>query len=201
MQAMAKVGKGEAPPPAWAIDVGGPQQGTPGALADGTLLLEAGNYVIVCHVPSPGDGVPHAAKGMFKPLTVTPVAAASLAAEARADVEMRLTDYDFVLSAPITAGRRTVRIVNQAAQFHEVFIARLAPGKTAQDAMRWIEGGMQGPPPMMPAGGATGMATGRSMQLTADFAPGEYALLCFLPDAKDGKMHVAHGMMKQITVR
>ena len=28
-----------------------------------------------------------------------------------------------------------------------------------------------------------------------------YALICFYPDAKDGKPHVMHGMLKEITVR
>jgi uncharacterized cupredoxin-like copper-binding protein len=197
MQAMQALAKGEAPPPVWAIDMGGPQMGMPGALADGTVNLEAGNYVIVCHIPA-ADGVPHSAKGMYKALTVTPNAAP--AAEPKADVTMTLRDYDFAFSAPLTAGRQTVRIVNEAEQFHEAFIARLLPGKTVAQALAWLEQGMQGPPPMEPVGGATGLAKGRGMQFTADFTPGEYALLCFLPDKADGKPHVAHGMMKQITV-
>jgi uncharacterized cupredoxin-like copper-binding protein len=197
LQAMQAAAKGEAPPPAWAVDVGGPQPGVPGALADGTVSLAAGNYVIVCHIPAP-DGQPHVAKGMYKPLTVTPSAAP--AAEPKADVTMTLKDYGFDFSTPLTAGRHTIRIVNVAEQFHEAFIVKLAPGKSAQDALAWVEGGMKGPPPMMPVGGASGLAKGRAMTFTADFSEGEYALLCFLPDAKDGKMHVAHGMVKQITV-
>lgn len=197
MQAMQALAKGEAPPPAWATDMGGPQMGMPGALADGTVNLEAGDYVIVCHIPA-ADGVPHSAKGMYRALTVTPNPAP--AAEPKADVTMTLRDYDFAFSAPLTAGRRTVRIVNEAEQFHEAFIARLLPGKTAAQALAWIEKGMQGPPPMELVGGATGLAQGRGMQFTADFTPGEYALLCFLPDRKDGRPHVAHGMIKQITV-
>jgi hypothetical protein len=197
MAAMQAVAKGQAPPPAWAIDVGGPQMGAPGALADGTVNLEAGNYVIVCHIPS-ADGVPHAAKGMYKALTVTPTK--TPAAEPKADVTMTLRDYDFAFSTPLAAGRHTLRIVNAAEQFHEALIVRLLPGKSAPDALRWLETGMQGPPPMELVGGATGLAKGRGMQFTADFAPGEYALLCFLPDAKDGKPHVAHGMIKQITI-
>jgi uncharacterized cupredoxin-like copper-binding protein len=41
---------------------------------------------------------------------------------------------------------------------------------------------------------------GMSGYFTADFAPGNYALICFVPDAKDGKPHFTHGMMQQITV-
>jgi hypothetical protein len=32
------------------------------------------------------------------------------------------------------------------------------------------------------------------------FIPGQYALLCFVPDMKDGKPHFAHGMAKLIEV-
>lgn len=197
LQAMQAVMKGEAPMPTWAIDVGGPNAAAPGLLADGTVTLEPGHYVLLCHIPAP-DGQLHSAKGMVRPLTVTPVR--TPAAAPRADVTMTLRDYDFVLSRPVTAGRHTMRIVNAADQPHEVFVARLLPGRTAHDVLQWIEQGMQGAPPMVPLGGATGLAKGRGMQFTADFEPGEYGLFCFVPDAKDGKPHVAHGMVKQITV-
>jgi len=39
-----------------------------------------------------------------------------------------------------------------------------------------------------------------SQLFTADFAPGNYALVCFIPDSKDGKPHYAHGMTKQFNV-
>ena len=35
---------------------------------------------------------------------------------------------------------------------------------------------------------------------TADLTAGDYGLICFVPDAKDGKMHLVHGMMKNIKV-
>jgi hypothetical protein len=199
MKALEALAKGEAPPPAWATDMGGPQMGMPGALADATIDLAEGSYVIVCHIPA-ADGMPHSAKGMIKPLTVTAATATPVAASPKADLTMALRDYDFVLSSPLTAGRHTVRIVNEAEQFHEAFIVRLVPGKKAADVPAWIEGGMKGPPPMMLVGGTSGLSKGRDLQFTADFAPGEYALVCFLPDFKDGKPHVAHGMIKQITV-
>jgi len=49
-------------------------------------------------------------------------------------------------------------------------------------------------------GGASGIAQGRHMFVTADFKPGKYVLLCFIPDARDGRPHSAHGMTKEITV-
>jgi hypothetical protein len=30
--------------------------------------------------------------------------------------------------------------------------------------------------------------------------PGTYLVLCFFPDAKDGKAHIVHGMAQQITI-
>ena len=40
----------------------------------------------------------------------------------------------------------------------------------------------------------------RHMFVTADLKPGKYVLLCFIPDARDGRPHSAHGMAKEITV-
>ena len=44
-----------------------------------TLNLKAGNYVLVCFIPSP-DGLPHLAKGMLKPLQVVYAGAAGVVA-------------------------------------------------------------------------------------------------------------------------
>ena len=142
--------------------------------------------------------MPHFAKGMVKPLTVVP--ASNSAQAPAADVRMTLTDYAFDMAPGITAGRRTIQVVNAAAQPHEVALMRLAPGKTPQDLLAWIER-QQGPPPATPLGGTSFLSQGEANQITADFEPGEYVLLCFVPDAKDGRPHVAHGMVKQFTVR
>lgn len=198
MQAAKAVAEG-APVPKWIVDLGGPNAGVPGMPMDGTLDLQPGRYVMVCHIPSPSDGVPHLAKGMMKEFTVT--GPATKHATPKSDVTMRLSDYAFTLSAPLTAGPRTIEFVNDADQPHEAIIARLAPGKTAHDLAAWIEGGQKGEPPAMPMGGATGLSHGESMYFSATFEPGQYALLCFVGDAKDGKPHVAHGMLKEITVR
>jgi hypothetical protein len=136
-------------------------------------------------------------KGMAKEFEVTgePVRAAA----PKIDIEASLTDYDFTFSKPITAGRQTIRFTNNAAQPHEAFIARLAPGKKAADLLAWIAK-PEGPPPGTPMGGLTGMESGRSLTISQDFEPGTYALYCFVPDAKDGREHIAHGMVKEIIV-
>ncbi len=44
------------------------------------------------------------------------------------------------------------------------------------------------------------MQKGSTAYITADFTPGDYALICFLPDAKDGKPHFTHGMIQQVHI-
>jgi len=141
-------------------------------------------------------------KGMMHPLLVTagaePVPAA---AEPGADVTIKLTDYDFQLSQPLSAGKHVVRVENTGVQAHEVVIAALTPGKTLQDFIAWEAGGEKGPLPTGQwLGGVTTLDVGGHSQFTTTFAPGRYLLLCFWPDAKDGKPHIMHGMAKQITV-
>lgn len=185
------------PIPAWVHFLGGPNVPAPGGSTEATMQLQPGTYAIVCFIPS-GDGVPHLMKGMVKPLTVVP--APSEAVAPAADVRMTLRDYAFDIAPEITAGRHTLRVENAAAQPHELVLMRLEPGKTPRDLLAWMES-QAGPPPAVPMGGTSLLSTGESNQITADFEPGEYALLCFVPDAGDGAPHVAHGMVRQLTVR
>lgn len=193
---LAAVNLETGPPPAWIRFVGGPNSPAPGSTSVGIVTLEPGSYALLCVIPSP-DGKLHVAKGMARALTVVP------GGETRrlpaADLTMTLNDFDFVLSAPLTAGRHVIRVETAQGQPHEVFLARLEPGKTAQDLLRWIAS-MQGPPPGVAMGGATFIPGGGFNLIEVDLQPGEYALICFLPDATDGKPHFVHGMVKQLTV-
>ena len=191
--------KNHTPPPAWMGFAGGPNAVTVGDTATATQLLEPGSYVVVCWIPSL-DGVPHVMKGMMHPLVITG-GATPAAAEPAADVTIKLTDYDFQLSQPLTAGRHVVRVENTGAQVHEIVIAALAPGKTLQAFVAWEEGGEKGPLPTGEwLGGVTNLDVGGHSQFTTNFPPGSYLLLCFWPDLKDGKPHIMHGMAKQITI-
>ena len=190
------------PPPKWAVDVGGPNAGAPSSTA--ILDLKPGRYAVVCFIPSP-DGKPHIMKGMAKEVVVTPRRGAMAAREAsptmpRPTTTMTLVDYGYQLTRPITSGRQVIRVVNGAEQPHEVLVGKLLPGKTAQDMLAW-EKNMQGPPPLVPVGGTTGMAKGEENTIVIDFEPGEYALFCFVPDVNDGKSHVAHGMVTEFSVK
>jgi uncharacterized cupredoxin-like copper-binding protein len=193
----ALLSKPSGPPPAWVKEVGGPNAPAPGTESNVTMTLEPGNYALICFVDL--GGPPHFTKGMVKGLTVTPATAVARTAP-KADVTATLFDYNFKLSGPVRAGTRTIRVTNTAKQHHEVELVQLAPGASVGDFMNWLAK-MQGPPPGKAIGGIAGIESGMSQTFTADFAPGKYALICFLPDAKDGKPHFVHGMVQEITVQ
>lgn len=191
--------KHEGPPPPWLKFVGGPNGVAPGQEASSTVALTPGNYVVICLIPST-DGVPHLMKGMIHPLAVTSMATAVTELPA-ADDTVRLGDYKFDSSRPFSSGRHVILVENAAQQPHELVLLQLSPGKTTADFGRWATtGGMKGRPPAMPIGGVGVIDPGASGTFPADLAPGSYGLICFVPDAKDGKPHLVHGMMKDFKV-
>lgn len=198
VQVGLKMMKPGTPPPTWMIAAGGPNAAAPGASSELTMVLEPGNYALVCWIPD-AKGVPHAMLGMIKGLTVTPNATANTT-EPAADVTVTLSDYKFDFSTPLTAGKHTLKIVAAQGQPHELTMFQLSPGKTPKDISDYVEGGMKGPPPGMPIGGVAGVASGMSSFYAVDLKPGDYALVCFLEDVKDGKPHYAHGMVQHIKI-
>ena len=189
--------KKKGPPPNWIVMVGGPNAPSPEMEANATLEMTPGNYALVCFVDIP-EGMPHAAKGMVLPLTVREAAGATAKAP-EADVVMTLADYNFQLSKPLVAGKQTIEVRTAMGQPHEVELIKLAPGKTAQDMLGWMKN-MKGPPPGEGIGGVAGVVAGTPVYFSADLTPGDYVLICFLPDAKDGKPHFTKGMMQVVTI-
>ena len=195
---LAKALQNSGPPPSWIKFVGGPNGIPPGQEAEATSVLAPGSYVFLCFIPSP-DGVMHAAKGMVRPFEVT-AGSGALAEAPATDVTIKLTDYAFEPSPALTQGRHTIMVENAGPQPHELVLLKLAPGKKAEDFGRWAETGMKGPPPAEPLGGVAFLDKGSEGFFTADLSPGDYGFICFVPDAKDGRPHLAHGMMKTVTV-
>lgn len=188
--------KGEAFPE-WATMAGGPAPPEIGQTSTLIQMLEPGTYALICFIPA-ADGMPHVMKGMSRELRVVGQPSGD-AGEPKADIVAKLVDYDFELSAPITAGRHIIKVENAGPQPHEIVLIRLEPGKTPEDFARW---GLkqEGPPPGTVHGGVSGIMPGAHVFVEVDLPPGEYGLLCFLPDAKDGKPHFLHGMARSTTV-
>lgn len=190
--------KPNTPPPAWVIFDGGPNAAAPGGTSESTQTLEAGNYAIICFIPS-SDGVPHVMKGMAKGLVVTPSTAAA-AAEPTPTSTIKLADYKFDLNQPLKSGQNVVRVENTADQPHEVVIFKLPPGKTMKDFEAWLPVSDKQPPPALPMGGVVGLSKGLHAYFTANLDAGDYVLVCFLQDAKDGKPHFVHGMVQPFKI-
>jgi uncharacterized cupredoxin-like copper-binding protein len=163
-----------------------------------TVPLAPGHYAALCIVPGP-DGVPHIMKGMYKDLIVTATTQPASFARSGPRTTITLADYSFQTSARLTAGVHRVLVRNVGKQSHELELARLLPGKTPADLAAWADK-MAGPPPAHFVGGVSLLAAGGENELTLDLAPGHYVMLCFVPDAKDGKPHVAHGMVRDFVV-
>ena len=92
-----------------------------------------------------------------------------------------------------------IEVRNEGTQWHEFELVQLAPGKTPQDVIAFIEQGI-GNPPGLPLGGVSPLGRGRDVLHARGSAPGRYGLICFLPDRKDGKQHFQHGMTQEFVV-
>jgi len=184
--------------PAWATFFGGPNVPKPGTTSDIAVELPPGNYAMLCFIRS-GDHVQHLAKGMTRLLTVIP----TWKPHGRQPVEdgrLILNDFSFSLTQGLRPGRQTIRVENAGPQPHEVVVIRLLPGKTTAEALAWARKRV-GPSPFEFAGGTLALSPGGENFLTLDLVPGNYVLVCFVPDVDDGKPHLAHGMIRELSVK
>lgn len=185
--------------PSWLVAVGGPNAVAAGDTSIVTQELAPGNYMWICFVDLPG-GSPHYKKGMERALTVVP-SSAPAATPPDADINVTLRNYAFELSAPLTAGHHTFKVMtaDTSSQSHELVLIQLAPGKTGEDLLGWLQK-PEGPPPGRPLGGVADLTRSMPVYFSANLTPGNYLLICFDPDFKDGKPHFMHGMMETVSV-
>jgi hypothetical protein len=103
--------------------------------------------------------------------------------EPAVDYSVEAGDFYFEISNP-TSGEATVEITNVGEQSHEVGIGRNGVKGVGAEVTALFA----------PAPGGT-------MWATVTLQPGDYTLVCFLPDPKTGKPHVKLGMKKTFTVK
>ena len=186
--------------PSWAKLYGGPNPPVPGQSSEAIVKLEPGQYALIDTVPDK-TGTPHVAHGMAKALTVTPAEEPTVS-EPVADATIDMFDFNYALSEPLVAGQQTIRVNNKGHQPHEVFLARLAPGKGVDDLLASLA-------PDAPAdaidwqalGGLSVIEPGVHSYFTVDLEPGQYALVCFAPEQASGMPHFMMGMTQEITVQ
>ena len=166
-------------------------------------LMQPGQYVLLCFVSDDGDNVLHTAKGMVKKFEVTaPAATQPAPPEAKATVT--LSDYSFAGTETITSGKMTINVKNSGPQPHEAGILRLTNGFTAEQLLGVFTGSGSapaGPPPIEEAGGIVALANGARGWMDDRLPAGNYAFICFIPDAATGAPHAALGMVKGFTIK
>jgi len=188
----------EGPALAQTKQVGGVGAIHPGGTASAVLYLPAGEYVILCFIPSPADGVAHHAKGMLTSLIVTP--AEGTAAAPQADLVIRLKDFIFDMPNKLPAGPLTIQVINDGPEPHELNILKLEEGKTLNDVIQFLNGA-GGPPPFAPVGGMNGLDQGLTGYAEINLAPGKYIAICNIPSPQhQGHPHFSLGMIREFTV-
>ena len=182
----------------WVKSVGGGVTSKAGTSPRYTLRLVPGVYVMLCYFSAP-DHEPHFAKGMIREIMVT--GPEQMAALPSPDLEVALVDYSFVVSTPITAGTRVIRVINTSGQAHEMILSRLKDGVTLEQAKARADSAEpKGPSPWENYGGVADLTPGDTTVMTATFTPGTYRMFCFF-QGKDEKLnHAERGMMQMITV-
>lgn len=111
-------------------------------------------------------------------------------------------DYGFQGPDTVSAGWTTLTLENQGEELHHLQLLRLPEGLTLDDLLAALaEGEAAGPPPpgLESAGGVGVLAPGGASTAQVNLEEGDYALVCFIPDA-NGVPHVALGMAQAFTV-
>lgn len=179
-------------PPEWIVMYGGTSV-EPGAMVEAQFLLEAGEYAVLDF-----------ASEMPVPVGFTVAEATEEAGELpEADVVVSLLDFAFSVPAELSAGPQLWEFVNEGAQWHELVLLNLGDAELTQDELmdllmtsEEMPAGMEMVFTWLP------VSEGTSTWANLDLEPGNYAMLCFLPDLASEEMmpHAMHGMISLVTV-
>lgn len=110
--------------------------------------------------------------------------------------------YTFDAPAAIDAGWVELDLVNSGALAHQAGIGAVPAGADIAS----YEAAVTTDPVTLTgtldeAGGPNSIAAGQTQKVILNLKPGTYFLYCMVPDPVDDKPHVAHGMVKELTVR
>lgn len=157
-----------------------------------TLDLQPGNYFVLDNPQLPDPVIETFV--VVEPTGVAP------APEAEGTVHI---GPNMVISVPENFdGTGVWHFVNDdPALLHEAAMAKLAEGKTMDDVIVWGQHGFAGEPPFVGEFGSMG-ALGPGEQGWTTLVPpgpGEYVLICFVPD-ESGMPHLGNGMVVPFTV-
>lgn len=204
------------------ISYGGPGGSGPGGRDAAVIALDPGQYAVICAIPDE-EGNPHYTLGMRHSFEVTEPATAMEAPTA--DQTAELHDFEFhvmEMEGTVAAGPQIWAFPNMGQQIHEGVVVRLAEGMTFDQVMGMLgateeatpEGEASTPaaagppatldppagPPFAIVGGVAPMSPGMTNWAILDLTPGDYFLICFVPDPETEAPHFALGMVMPFTV-
>lgn len=138
-----------------------------------------------------GIGTPHARTPVRVPLAPRTLLPRIVTVTAR--------EYAFDAPDTIDAGATTIRLLSRGREQHFVQLIRISPPHTMSEFTRTL--GAAGRTPWVTSVGGVGtIPPGGVASATLDLAPGLYAMLCDMEDAK-GTPHMMEGMVRALTVR
>lgn len=111
-----------------------------------------------------------------------------------ARVDVVATEYAFDLSSTPAAGRTSFVMANEGEERHVMYLFRVEEGSTMEEVQA-----SEGEEGVAEDWESDTAAAGEEAVLTADLAPGEYGLICYIPDPS-GVPHLEHGMVTTFTV-
>jgi hypothetical protein len=141
-------------------------------------------------------------RGAIAALLLLPLAAmAARPTRPLAPRELAITATDFAFRAPdtVAAGLTRIRLRNDGAEMHLLQLVRLPAGKTIDDVRDRIAMKYYLPSWTVPVGGPGVPPPGGTSEVTADLAPGRYALICFIA-SPDKVSHAMKGMLRELVV-
>ena len=184
-----------------------------GGTTEAIIDLEPATYAMLCFLEN-AEGVPHFALGMLSELEVTePTEEADLPAP---DHSITAADYSFTEPSAVAAGETTMQFINSGTEPHELTVVAMQEGFTGDDLLDLLgltapgaptpgpdeptpTAGEEGGPPFIAVGGIGAIPPGGSAYWVQNLEPGNYGLLCFVPNA-EGVPHAALGMVAGFTV-
>lgn len=169
-----------------------------GVLVD-LLAANDGNFIALFAIPEAGAA--------FEAVTAGEVELCGFETEPEQDpsvtqidesatrVDMTFADYEFHGEFPTAAGRYSFVFANEGAEPHIAVLFQVAEGFTLDEVL--AAEGEEGVEAMYES--SLGLPGGDPAVLTVDLTPGEWVMLCPIPDA-NGMPHFEHGMVHTFTV-
>ena len=111
-----------------------------------------------------------------------------------------MRDFAFDIPATLPAGAQTWKVINDGPLAHEMIVVKLNDGVSFEQFMAELAENGEAAMPGKPIGGAQALSPNLASFVSYDLAPGEYAVLCFIPDLETGVPHLALGMVAAFTV-